>query len=215
MPADVRAELRAEKRLDQVGVFARAPVRGQVKTRLAATIGEDAALVAHETLVTSTLLRLAGVEEYTLMLWLAGDPRNITVQGWAARFGVPVLQQRGDDLGSRMSSALGHMLESASRALVVGCDCPAIDRDYVLEALAALEKNELVLGPAEDGGYGLVGLKREVPGLFEGVAWGTSGVLDDTLRNAAALDLSVAVLRTIWDVDTAADWERFERLTVR
>jgi rSAM/selenodomain-associated transferase 1 len=209
------AELRADKDSDQVGVFARAPVHGQVKTRLAATIGEDAALAAHETLVTSTLVRLAGVEEYTLTLWLAGDTGNVTVQGWAARFGVPVLQQRGDDLGSRMSSALGHMLESASRALVVGCDCPAIDRDYVLEAFGALEKNELVLGPAEDGGYGLVGLKREMPELFEGIAWGTSGVLDATLRKAAALELSVAVLRTIWDVDTAADWERFEHLPAR
>jgi hypothetical protein len=191
-----------------VCIFGRAPVLGRVKSRLAAEIGDQAALEAHRELAEATLARLAAIEGVVTELWLddVDDPAG---RAWAQRWHLPLRQQQGDDLGERMHRALLCCLASGAPGIVVGTDCPAIDAAYVGRAVAALQNHDAVVGPAADGGYGLVGIRRAVPEMFQGITWGSSSVLSATLDAAASVGVSVARLPEIEDVDTAADWRRY------
>ena len=101
--------------------------------------------------------------------------------------------------------------EGADLALLIGSDCPGIDADYLTSAVVRGGTADLLLGPAEDGGYGLIGLRQPMPEIFKNIAWGTDQVLDQTLSRARALGLSVALMETVWDVDTPDDWSRYLR----
>ena len=189
-------------------IFARAPVAGRVKSRLAAEIGAEAALAAHRALVEGALERLACIDGVASELWL-DDPDHEGARRWAQPWGLPLRAQAGGDLGQRMDLALQSCVASGARGIVVGTDCPDIDARYVRDAVDALDSHDAVLGPAADGGYGLVGARRPVPEIFRGILWGSAGVLAATLARAAAAGVSVARLPEIWDVDTAADWRRY------
>jgi glycosyltransferase A (GT-A) superfamily protein (DUF2064 family) len=97
--------------------------------------------------------------------------------------------------------------------VLIGCDCPPIDSAYLREAFAALDAHDLVLGPAEDGGYGLIGVRSKVPAVFEDVAWGSDQVLARTLALCRAEGVGAAVLPEIWDVDDESGWQRFQAFT--
>lgn len=104
-----------------------------------------------------------------------------------------------------MSAALDECLAEAGEALVVGTDIPGIDAGTVEAAFAALGDHDVVIGPARDGGYYLVGISRSRPGIFSGIEWSTARVLSQTLARTVELDLSVALLEAKTDVDTSAD----------
>jgi len=193
-------------------LFARAPELGRVKRRLAVDIGDQAALAAHERLVRDTLQRLGAVPGLSTELWLVGSVAAAR-RRWPEAARIPLRVQCGEDLGARMHHALGDGLQRAPRALVVGTDCPGIDATYVQGAAAQLEEADVVLGPAEDGGYGLIGACREVAHrlapLFRDVPWGTDRVRDITLERCAAAELRCVEPAPVWDVDTLADWQRY------
>jgi hypothetical protein len=199
-------------------VFARAPALGRVKRRLARSLGPEAALSAHQRLVEDTLGRLAVVPGVVTELWIAGACNEVVSQ-WAARWALAVQLQRGADLGERMAHALRSGLERRAFALVVGADCPEIDGAYVRAAVRAAAAADLVLGPAEDGGYGLIGVgargARGLDELFRDVPWGTDAVLEATLARARAQGLATHLLPVIWDVDEASDWRRYLALRGR
>ena len=189
-------------------VFVKAPEPGRVKTRLARHLGVAAACRAHEALVAHVLDRLAGC---TLRkeLWVAGDAGHPQVAAWSRRLGAVVRVQPQGDLGVKMHAAVTACCAVGQPALIVGSDLPEIDVPYIERAAAALAAHDLVLGPVEDGGYGLVGLKAPAPLLFSGIAWSTPAVLAETRSRADQLRLSVAELPTTWDVDGIDDWRRF------
>ena len=112
-----------------------------------------------------------------------------------------------------MATALRQCLHEGNVALLIGTDCPDIDLAYVADGFAALTRTDLVIGPVEDGGYGLIGATRQVvdklDGIFSGIAWSSPRVLAQTLERADARQISVSLLKTIWDVDTAEDWSRY------
>lgn len=189
-------------------VFAKAPDPGRVKTRLARHLGAAAACRAHEALVAHVLDRLAGCE-LTKELWVNGDVGHPQVAAWAQRLGATVKVQPQGDLGVKMHAAVTACCAVGHSALIVGSDLPQIDLSYIKQAAAALAAHDLVLGPVEDGGYGLVGLKAPAPRLFQGMAWSTPAVLADTRAQAERLRLRVAELPTTWDVDGIDDWRRF------
>lgn len=192
-----------------LAIFARAPVLGRAKTRLVPLLGVEGALEAHCALVEETLQRLAALPSVEVTLWL-DDASDARVQSWSHRFAVPVRQQLGDALGARMAHALACALDDGVPGIVVGTDCPPIDGSYLGRALVALRDHDVVFGPAEDGGYGLVGLSRPCPELFTNVAFSTDRALSDTLRNAIGAGLRAALLPAIWDVDEPADWHRWQ-----
>jgi rSAM/selenodomain-associated transferase 1 len=193
-----------------VAVFARAPIWGSVKTRLAAVLGNDVALAVHRELLRETLDNVLDPGSYALELWLAGDP--ISLEAEPSPLNVELRQQLDGDLGDRMLAAITHLAEAGHHAIIIGCDCPLMNRDYVRRAASALHDHDLVIGPAEDGGYTLIGMRRPIPELFVDMSWSVPSVLNETLRRAVELDLRVAQFETLWDVDTAADWRRWRAL---
>jgi rSAM/selenodomain-associated transferase 1 len=128
--------------------------------------------------------------------------------------GMRCVAQRGGDLGARMANLAADLLAAGhSGVLIVGSDLPTVPVSHLAEAARCLAEDaaDLVLGPAEDGGYYLVGLRRPAPALFSDVAWGTAAVFEVTLARARALDLRVHLLPPWHDVDTTEDLARLRR----
>ena len=183
-------------------MFARAPERGRVKTRLAPALGVDGAFEAHVELVETTLAALA-TGDFDAELWFAGA-RNAGLLAWADRFGMPLVEQPEADLGERMLAAL-----RAGARVVVGTDIPRMDSAYIEDALRRLEGADVVLGPVEDGGYCLIAMNAPHAELFRGIEWGADDVLERTVARAAEAELSVSLLETLWDVDDPDDYARW------
>lgn len=192
-------------------VFAKAPIPGQVKTRLCPPLTPDEAATLHGSFVLDTLERTkAAVVKLKLpfkrFLACAPSAAHVFFQIMEERHGVTLLDQVGDDIGSRMSHAFDALFAKGYRlVLIVGADVPALPLDHYQQALTLLESHDVVLGPALDGGYYLIGLKRAVPELFAGVPWSTDRVLPLTKEKAEHLGLSTALLPAWRDVDTIDD----------
>ena len=143
--------------------------------------------------------------------------KAVTPRGWPIFSAAHSLYRRqtSGDLGRRMATAFAEAFRSgALRVAVIGTDCPAITPELLAEAFQRLETADLVLGPATDGGYYLIALRRPVPELFVDIPWGSPRVLEQTLQRAQRLSLSVALLKTLSDVDRPEDvvhWERVGR----
>ena len=181
-------------------VFARAPLAGAVKTRIAASIGDAAAAKLHRDLVRGAVEAARAARCGPVELHVTR--RHVFFR----RLGVPVRLQRGADLGSRMHRALARQ----RRAIVIGADAPALlPGDIARAARLLCGAADIVFAPAEDGGYALIGARRVTPAIFTGVEWGSARVLAQTLRNVAHADLRWKLLRTVWDVDRPEDLERF------
>jgi rSAM/selenodomain-associated transferase 1 len=195
-----------------LAVFARTPRRGETKTRLIGALGAEGAMQAHCELVDGTLQRLQALGDVRRTFWVT--EADAQCHAWATRFGYELRVQAGEDLGARMAAACAVLLhEGAAKVCLVGTDCPPIDATYVDAADDALSDRDLVLGPAEDGGYGLIAMRSIAPSLFKGISWGGPDVLAETLDAARGSDLDVALLGMIWDVDTPEDWHRYRATT--
>lgn len=190
--------------MNRIAVFARPPVAGKVKTRLSPALTPALAVALYSGLLADTLdtVRACAADERTL--WWSEAP-----EGAPAPEGFDVRVQPGDDLGVRLAAAFDAMLAGpGDRAVVIGSDLPALSAARLDEAFAALSDHDLVLGPAVDGGYWLVGLSRRARAVFEGIAWGTGEVFAQTVRAATRAGLRVRTLATLADVDTPADLVR-------
>ena len=194
-----------------VVIFAKAPVPGEVKTRLCPPLTGDEAATLHGSFVIDMLERtkLAAAKlKLPIDRYLACAPSSTLVffKIMEERQSVKLLDQVGDDLGARMHGAFETLFgKGYKQVLIVGSDIPTLPLDYYKKALALLDTNDLVLGPAEDGGYYLIGLKQPRPELFTGIAWSTDLVLATTQEKAAGLGLKTALLPPWRDVDTIAD----------
>jgi rSAM/selenodomain-associated transferase 2/rSAM/selenodomain-associated transferase 1 len=203
----------ADAGANRLVVFARCPKPGQAKTRLIPALGAEGAAGAQRDMTRHTLrwadelARGGGVEveirftggDHDVMGELFGPQRSYVPQGPA-------------DLGQRMVHALEDALaQGVRRVVIVGTDCPSLDASLTSDALARLATHDLVLGPATDGGYYLIGLSRRAPELFEGIAWGGDRVLADTLAAAGSLDLSHSMLPPLPDVDLPEDLVHWRR----
>jgi len=196
-------------------VFARLPQSGRVKTRLAATIGSDRALRVYRSLLAATL-RLAIRSPIERREWRfdaapgvlpasnAALLRRLANRGWL------IAPQQGRDLGERMSQALASALTDGDSVVLIGADCPVLDAGDIRAAFDALTSTDAVFAPAEDGGYVLVGVSRALPALFEAMPWGTDQVMTCSLERLESLGASVALLRTVWDVDDQTDLVRYQ-----
>ena len=188
---------------DTVVVFARAPRLGAVKRRLTREIGDRAALRFHTATLTGLLRALAADQRFRTVLAITPDH---------ARFRLPIrvprLAQGGGDLGVRMHRAFRRFPHG--RVAIIGCDIPDAGPLDALTAFRSLGSAQAAFGPAADGGYWLVAMSPRRPARpFARVRWSTEYALADTLTNFAGV--RIALLRTLHDVDTAADWRRLRR----
>ncbi|MEQ9463879.1 MAG: TIGR04282 family arsenosugar biosynthesis glycosyltransferase [Haliea sp.] len=195
--------------------FAKAPEPGRVKTRMLPRLSAAEACALHSELVLWTCETLLDSRLGNVELWVAGDPSAGLFGECASRGPLSLCRQVGDDLGSRMRHALNDGLNRADRVLLVGSDCPALTGRYLQQALAALDTAEMVLGPALDGGYVLIGARRPVDAVFDGVSWGSSSVLGETMARAGAAGISVAQLLALQDVDRPDDLPHWQGLRQR
>lgn len=193
-------------------IFAKAPVPGYAKTRLIPVLGAQGAAELHARLIHRTVAvavesRLAPVE-----LWICGDTGLDFFESFRTSVDSRIHMQTGADLGARMGHAVGQALQDAAFAVLIGTDCPVLDAAYLERACAALaDGRDMVLGPAVDGGYVLIGLGRPEPAIFENVAWGTSAVLAQTREQVRSLGLACTELPVLWDVDEPGDLARLAR----
>ncbi len=185
-------------------VFQKNEVLGKVKTRLASGMGDLRALEIYRHLIQSTYSVL---EDVSAPVWTYySDFIPETVNPPIAKSFV----QEGHDLGERMANAFARSFESGmEKVVLIGTDCPSLQSQHLNQAFEALIHSDLVLGPATDGGYYLIGMKRKEDYLFEGISWSTSEVLSQTLAVATAHGLHFTLLDELSDIDTQEDWERY------
>ena len=195
--------------------FAKAPRAGKVKTRLIPALGEDGALQLHKRLLRHTWESINTIGLADVQLWT--DAADST--GFFEDLRPPVMKpslQQGADLGERMRAAIAQTLQHYSQVVVIGSDCPVLDAHYLNEAFMALQQgNDVVLGPASDGGYVLIGMRMVYPELFESIPWGSDQVLKQTRQRLKALDCRWHELPERWDVDRPEDLLKLEKLTSR
>lgn len=192
-----------------IALFAKAPLEGMVKTRLADKLTPMEAAAFHRECVFAvwerlTILPLADAFLYADMHW-----QEFEVLAGIERFRL----QRGADLGARMAVCLDDLLGFGYRnALIVGSDAPTLQVGQIKEALVALETNDAVLGPSQDGGFTLIGARRTATGMFEGVVWSRPDTCEETLRTMRGAGLETGTTPSMgYDVDRPEDLERLER----
>jgi hypothetical protein len=187
-------------------VFARWPEPGQVKTRLSPALPPALACDLHRAMLEDTLAAARDSSADRRVLCWADAPPDARPEALHAGEGFEWLHQGDGDLGARLERAFAAFLAPGdARVVVTGCDAPELDSDRVDAAFEALGGSDMVVGPARDGGYDLIGLSRPAPGLFRAVGWSTPRAGDDTRERARALGLSIASLDPLADVDTPAD----------
>ncbi len=195
-----------------VGLMAKYPQSGIVKTRLAATVGPERALRVYEKLLQSILDTCTGLPADQCLRSVFVTPLEL-VQPFARRYpGLDLYRaQSGADLGERMRQALDELLDhpGVGAAMLIGADIPELSVQLINRATALLGTADLVLGPTVDGGYYLIGMTRLQAGLFTGIEWGSAEVLATTLAIAEQLELHVAMLPELRDLDEADDLEYF------
>ena len=194
-------------------LFAKAPVLGKVKTRLEPELGQKGSLELHKAMTRRIITLLDSIKLAPWDLWLSSGERNEVFLGQCKD--AEIFLQKGNDLGQKMANASLHSFArvGVESVLIIGSDCPAFDAEYLVSAIKALEKGyDVVLGPAEDFGYILIGLNAPYVELFEGVAWGSEKVLKQTLAKVRELNLNLLLLDALWDVDRPQDLARLADL---
>lgn len=191
-------------------IFGKAPIPGQVKTRLQPALSAEQAAQAHRQLTYMTLDRAFQQSLCPVELHCAPDTHDEFFQDCAHRYPLTLKSQHGEDLGERMHYAFDDALGRYQNAVLIGCDCPSLSGDDLRWALMALNQgHDAVIAPADDGGYVMIGLNEIQPRLFSDMSWGHDQVMSATRRRAKDLGLKVYELDSQWDVDTFQDWQRY------
>ena len=189
--------------------FARAPVKGVVKTRMQPYLNLEESLKLHESLVMMCCKRLIASELAAVHLWVDGQLNHPLFLSCLDSGVSSIKLQHGSNLGEKMFDCFTHTLRDHESVVLVGSDCPAIDNRYLRDAFQALESAPLVFGPAFDGGYVLLGATEVRAELFENIDWGGSDVLTSSLRAAKRLGLDVSLLKILRDIDRPSDLEHY------
>ncbi|MCC5937287.1 MAG: TIGR04282 family arsenosugar biosynthesis glycosyltransferase [Lunatimonas sp.] len=183
-------------------VFQRTPEHGKVKTRLAVDIGEEDALRVYKFLLRHThrVLESLSADIHVFVTGACSDDSSSPPPNYYFH------RQQGIDLGARMNAAFVKVLTLGyERVMIIGTDCYELSSEILRQAFVELAHKDLVIGPAQDGGYYLLGLTKPTPHLFTEIPWSTSSVCSDTLRRAKELGLTCGLLPVLRDVDTAED----------
>lgn len=193
-------------------VFAKAPVAGEVKTRLIPALGAEGAAVLHRRLTEVALHAAGTAAPGSVELWCALDASHAAFAAMAEQHAVTLHVQVGANLGERMANAMADALTRSERALLIGSDIAVMNAAILRDALLRLQDGaDVVVVPAEDGGYVLIGLRRAAPELFQDMAWSSPHVMADTRQRARMANLRLVELPALWDVDNPTDLQRLRR----
>ncbi len=190
-------------------VFAREPVPGETKTRLVPMLGEKGAADLHKKLLLNTL-RISEESQFkNIELW--GTSSSTSLNEYTQKFNIQFYQQKGHDLGERMYHAMSSALKRHKFAVLIGSDIPMLGSEQLDYAYQKLEQGiDAVLGPTEDGGYYLIGLRRSDISLFKNIAWGSNDVANQTRIKIDAAGWQWEELDVLWDIDTPDDYRKLQ-----
>ncbi len=187
-------------------IFIKNPELGKAKTRLAATVGDERALAIYKELLRhtrETVLQIENCEKYLFYSSFIDKQDD-----WPNDFFHKKLQPTGD-LGTRIKTAFKEVFETNQPVLIVGSDCASLTSEILAKAINDLKENDFVIGPAEDGGYYLIGMNNFQPSVFEDIAWSTEQVLPQTIDEIQNLGKTFGLLTTLSDIDYEEDWEKW------
>lgn len=189
-------------------IFARRPVEGKVKTRLAKTIGSSEALSVYRQLLNYTHSVLLTVDADRFVYYSDEIDEK---DHWLNRHYFKRLQAEGD-LGDKMKQAFDELFQMGyQKVIILGTDCPELESQHIQNAINELEEKDVVIGPAKDGGYYLLGKKKMIADLFSNKLWSTDQVFNQTLSDLERLNISYSLLSTLTDIDEEADWLPFKQ----
>jgi rSAM/selenodomain-associated transferase 1 len=190
-------------RRDAVLMFARLPEPGVVKTRLASALAPAATARLYRAFTEDLCARLG--RRFRLVVACSPDDKRPYFGELARRYGCELIPQGGGDLGARMRRAAAAVLETATRAVLIGSDAPTVPAASIGAAFRALAHARVAIGPSLDGGYYLLGVRSPLPPIFSRMPWGTPAVLARTLRRLRRARITPALVPCWYDVDTPAD----------
>ncbi|MBD2113703.1 MULTISPECIES: TIGR04282 family arsenosugar biosynthesis glycosyltransferase [Cyanophyceae] len=204
----------AEERPFGLLIFTRYPEPGRTKTRLIPHLGPEGAATLQRQMTEHVLAQVTAAAQrlpLAVEVHFAGGSLA-QMQGWLGS-AVTYCAQGSGSLGDRLIAAFGQSFDlGRSGAIAIGSDCPALGTDHLAAALQALERVDVAIGPATDGGYYLIGLRQLEMALFKDIDWGTDRVLKQTLAIARAQGLTVEQLTPLTDIDYPADLPQWERI---
>ena len=191
---------------DALIVFVKFPEPGKVKTRIARELGAERAAELYSRMAERIIHDVSGPGAYGTIVYFDPPEREDDIKTWLGSDSLSYEPQSGGTIGDRMANAFHRVFcEGAVRAVLIGTDIPEITADIISAAFDLLSDTDVVLGPAEDGGYYLMGLRKFEPTLFRDIDWGTNTVYTRTLARIVEKNLSHKLLDTLKDVDTAED----------
>jgi rSAM/selenodomain-associated transferase 1 len=189
-------------------IFIKNAELGKVKTRLAATLGDAAALDIYKKLLMLTQKITLSVDCQRFVYYSNFIEENDIWQ----ELDFYKRKQTGDDLGERMKNAFAEAFETHEKVVIIGSDCAELNAEIVNAAFAKLDSHDFVIGPAHDGGYYLLGMNSFQPTVFDNIIWSSEEVFSATIAAIHALNKSVALLPMLNDLDNEADWEKVKHL---
>ncbi|MGH8398103.1 MAG: TIGR04282 family arsenosugar biosynthesis glycosyltransferase [Gammaproteobacteria bacterium] len=193
-----------------IALLCKAPIPGYAKTRLIPHLGEMDTAHLQEELILQAVCTALNSSVGPVELWCDPDESHPFFGRIIKKYPVRLAAQPPGDLGTRLHTSASAALMAADAVILMGADCPIMPEYYLEEAAEALARGcDVALGPAEDGGYVLLGLRHANETLFDDISWGTSLVLSETQACIAQLGWRCHTLATLWDVDTPADYQRW------
>lgn len=197
-------------------IFTRYPEPGKTKTRLIPVLGQQGASNLHRMMTQATMKMLQPLTKSSflyLKICFTGGSQDL-MESWLGK-DLSYQRQVGEDLGDRMKFVFQtECCDKMQRVIIIGTDCPDLNEGIIRQAFASLEESDLVLGPAQDGGYYLIGLKQVYAELFSNISWGTNLVLAETLEMAQNLNLKTFLLPMLRDIDRPEDLAEYLKTTV-
>lgn len=185
-------------------IFIKNIEKGKVKTRLASTVGDDKALQIYQALLNHTR-EVATKVSATRHLFYSN---RIEEDEWSKNDFEKYIQ-KGEDLGIRMANGFKKAFEKNDKVVIIGSDCASLTPQIVNQAFEKLEENDFVIGPAQDGGYYLLGMNKFMPSVFENIEWSTESVFEKTIQNIEYLNKKYDLLPTLSDIDYEEDWLKY------
>lgn len=187
-------------------IFLKYPEAGKVKTRLAKDVGDDEAARIYSHMALNVIEGAIDPKSYHTIIFYDPPEREKEIKNWIGEKELQYSPQIGNTLGDRITNAFKEVYShGADKTVIIGTDCLEVNSEIINEAISLLEKTQVVLGPAEDGGYYLLALNQYRPQIFQDINWSTEQVLDQTVSKILEDKLSYSLLKTLKDVDTLKD----------